>query len=177
MPQFSADAKHAILLEYQPRSRTHSFAALAARHGVVGGKRTVQRWFEQWDGTVRSLQHKKGAGRPRALSRAQVSRDVREPILAANRAHRAVHYTQLLPRAQQASRTNLSLRTLQRYGKQELGVKQKHGTKRTADESEPTHAHRSRVALLFVEHGADTRLQCLLSCVSRSLRCVASSGV
>jgi hypothetical protein len=61
---------------------------------------------------------------------------VRAPILAANRAHRAVHYTQLLPRIQAATGKQLSIQTLRRYGKEELGGRNKQSKKRTADESE-----------------------------------------
>jgi transposase len=138
MPHITAEAKHHILLEYQPRSTTHSFAALARKHNIAGGESTVRRWHQRWNGSAASLQEKKRSGRPRLLSRAQVSRYVRAPILAANRAHRAIHYSTLLPSVQAKSHTQVSLRSLQRYGQQELGVKQKHSKKRTADESECT---------------------------------------
>jgi len=136
MPHLTATAKHHILLEYSPRSPTHSLAALAARHGIAGGKSTLSRWLARWDGTPRSLQEQQRSGRPRTLSSAQVSRHIRAPILAANRAHRAVSYTQLLPSVQAKTGKELSLRTLQHYGRQELGAKQKHTKKRTAAESE-----------------------------------------
>ena len=141
MKQFDAHVKHHILLEYAPRSRGRDFAALAARHAVPGGKRTVQRWHQQWDGTPQSLQRRAVSGRPCALTAAQVSRLVRAPILAANRAHRPVHYTTLLPRVRQRTGTQVSIQTLRRYGKEQLGIKQKHTTKRTADESECIHTH------------------------------------
>ena len=63
------------------------------------------------------MQHKAGAGRPRALSKREVQQHVRTPILRANRAHKAVHYSKLLPGVQQKTGKELSLRTLQRYGK------------------------------------------------------------
>jgi hypothetical protein len=75
------------------------------------------------------------AGR-RALSRAEVSRHVRAPILAANHKHSAVSYAQLLPEVQRKTGKALSVRTLRRYGKEELGARAKHTKKRTADESE-----------------------------------------
>lgn len=75
---------------------------------------------------------------------------MRAPILAANRAHRAVHYTELLPAVRQKTGTDVSLRSLQRYGKEELGAKQKRGVKRTADESEYTAACGRRGVLLPV---------------------------
>ncbi len=91
MPHLSAEAKHHILLEYAPHDSTRTFDALARRHAVAGGKATVQRWHARWDGTARSLERMAGTGKPRVLSRAEVSRHIRAPILAANRAHRAIH--------------------------------------------------------------------------------------
>jgi transposase len=154
MPRLSAEAKHHILLEYQPHSTSHSFAALARKHNIVGGERTVRRWHQRWNRSVASLQEKKRSGRPRLLSRAQVSRYVRAPILAANRAHRAIHYSTLLPSVQAKSHTAVSLRSLRRYGQQELGVKQKHSKKRTADESECTDTREMEWARVCVEQHA-----------------------
>lgn len=82
-------------------------------------------WLQRWDGSAASLERKQGSGRARVLSAAQVSRHVRAPLLAANRAHRAIHYTDLLPSVRQKTGKQLSLRSLQRYGKEELGAKQK----------------------------------------------------
>jgi transposase len=151
MKELSAEAKHHILLEYQPNCRAHSFSALAGRHAIPGGGRTVQRWHEQWNGTVQSLQHKAGAGRPRTLSAAHVNRLIRAPIIAANRAHRAVHYTSLLPQVQHKSGADISLRTLQRYGKEEIGATGKRTRKRTAKECKST------------EHTIENELSCFQS--------------
>lgn len=149
MSHLSADTKHHILLEYAAGDSTRSFAQLALRHAVKGGARVVRRWHRRWNGTPASLQHKKGAGRPRILSKVQVSRHVRQPLLAANRAQRSVHYTQLLPTVRQKTGKQLSIQTLRRYGKQELGAKEKHTRKRTAEESEcKTSDKRKRVCAL-----------------------------
>ncbi len=136
MPQLSAEAKHHILLEYAPHDTARSFAALARRHAVKGGHETVRRWWLRWNGSAASLQAKPRSGRPRLLSGAQVRQHVRAPILAANRAHRTIHYPDLLPRVRAATGKQLTLRTLQDYGERELGAKQKHSKKRTAEESE-----------------------------------------
>jgi hypothetical protein len=72
MPQLSAEAKHHILLEYAANDATRSFADLAARHAVKGGERVLRNSHQRWDGTPASLQHKRGAGRPRALNSTQV---------------------------------------------------------------------------------------------------------
>lgn len=164
MPHLSADAKHAILLEYSPRSATHSFAALAQRHGVEGGWRVVKRWHERWDATARSLEEKPRSGRPHTLSSAQVQQHVRAPILAANREHRAISYTQLLPSVQRATGTELTLRTLQRYGKKELGARNKHTTKRTRDERQCNAAGRRGVAALLPLLRSHPRALCCSVC-------------
>jgi transposase len=152
MPRLSADAKHAILLEYIPHSTTHSFAALALRHSIAGGKQVVQKWHAQWNRSAASLKEKPRSGRPRILSRADVSRHVRAPILAANRAHRAVSYADLLPEVKRKTGKEISLRTLQRTGKEELGVKSKRTKKRTADESKCNAAGERRSARVCAEH-------------------------
>jgi hypothetical protein len=147
----SADTKHAILLEYSPHDSTRSFAALAARHSIAGGSSTIVRWHQRWNRTPQSLQRKHGSGKARTLTAAEVSRHVRAPILAANRSHRAIHYTDLLPEVRRKTGKQLSLRSLQQYGKEQLAVKQRHTRKRTADESKCTRTRNGCTALLCAE--------------------------
>lgn len=152
MPLLSAEHKNAILLEYIPRSSTHSFAALAHRHAVRGGEWVVRSWYRRWDGTPASLEMQPRSGRPRILSKAEVSRHVRAPILAANRVHRAVHYTTLLHTVKAKTGKELSLRTLRRYGKDQLGARHKRTKKRTADESKSNYAYARERAHLLTKH-------------------------
>jgi transposase len=135
MPHLSAEAKHHILLEYSPHDTTRTFAALARRHAIKGGAQVIRLWHRRWNGTPASLQEQQRSGRPRVLSRAQVQRHIATPLRHANRAHRAIHYTDLLPRVRAATGTEVSLRTVRRYGKEELGAKKHKGIKRTAEES------------------------------------------
>lgn len=136
MKHITAQQKHDILVHVRDRRGSEQPEQIAARHGVAAGRSTVYSWLQQWDGTPRSLERKAGSGKPRTLSAQQVSQHVREPLLAANRKHRAVHYPQLLPSVRAATGTELSLRTLQRYGREQLGARQRKGKKRTADECE-----------------------------------------
>lgn len=87
MREFTPHQKHSILSHYCAGVRGAGFDALARRFAVKGGGSLIRSWYAAWDGTPASLQHKGGAGRPRILSRAEVSRHVRVPLLAANRAH------------------------------------------------------------------------------------------
>jgi hypothetical protein len=131
--------KHSILTHYCAGERSADFTALARRFAVAGGARTIRRWYERWDGTPRSLETKTRSGRPRALSKREVLQHVRTPILRANRAHQAVHYPAVEEAVRQKTGRRVSLRTIQRYGKEELGAKQRRGKKRTADECECIH--------------------------------------
>lgn len=136
MKQFDALQKHEILLEYVPRSATHSFSALAVRHSVAGGGEVIRRWHQRWDGTASSLYHRKGAGRPRILTHAQVKRHIAPRIRSKNRSHIPVVYPQLLPLVTAATEKSMSLRTMERYGKVDLLAQPIHGKKRTAEECE-----------------------------------------
>ena len=104
MTDFAPGLRHHILMEYLPHSHDHSFAALAQRYNVKGGKRTVQRWYDRWDGTT-------------STSAAQIHQHITQPILARNRSHRPVHYDELWQSTKASTGTDLSL-TVQRYGKE-----------------------------------------------------------
>jgi hypothetical protein len=134
MSELTPALKHHILTQYLPHSHENSFSALAARYNVKGGRRTVQRWLARWDGTPSSLEHKRGAGRPRLLSAAEVNENIRAPILGRNRSHQAVHYTDLVDPTRERTGKNVSLRTIQRYGEKILRARDKTTRTRTEDE-------------------------------------------
>jgi hypothetical protein len=136
MLTYTSQHKHTILTHYRAGVRGAGFAALARRFAVQGGDAVILRWYRQWDGTPQSLETKQRSGRRRVLSKREVQQHVRAPILRANRAHKAVHYPALLQSVRQKTGKQIALRTLQDYGKKELGAKQRRGKKRTADESE-----------------------------------------
>src|SRR5665648_32562 len=83
MKQFTPEQKHEILLEYSPRSTTHSLVALAQGHAVKGGRRTIENWLARWDGSAASLQRKQVSGRPRSLTPEEVQRHITAPIAQA----------------------------------------------------------------------------------------------
>jgi hypothetical protein len=177
MRHLSAETKHAILLEYRSHSPTHGFEALARRHSVKGGKQTIRRWHSRWNGTPQSLERHEGSGTTPILTPSDVSRYVRAPILAANQSHRAVSYTQLLPSVRQKTRKSISLRTLQRTGKEQLQIHSKATRKRTRDECEYTQTHVIVHACVCRVPDADLFLQCLLLSVTRSQRCDANYNI
>jgi len=166
MPHLSADAKHVILLQYRAGARGSGFHALAERYAIKGGGAEVLRWHRRWDGTTQSLGEQARSGRPRKLSSAQVRRHVAAPIRNANRAARPMRYTKLLPQVQAATGSDLSLRSLRRYGKEELGAKKTTGKKRTADERELMHACCICCERVYVELQADRLRSPVLSTFS-----------
>lgn len=152
MKHITAQQKHDILIHVRDRRGGEQPEEIAARHGVAASRRTVYSWLQQWDGTPRSLERKAGSGKQRMLSSRQVQQYVRPLILRANRAHKAVHYSQLLHSVRQKSSTELSLRTLQRYGHDELHGRQTRGKKRTAEERESAGACATVACVLYASH-------------------------
>ena len=136
MREFPPQHKHTILTHYRAGVRGSGFKSLARRFAVQGGDKSLRQWHARWDGTPASLEEQPRTGRPTILSSAEVNRHVRAPLLAANRAHRAIHYTTLLPSVKAKTGKSISIQTLRRIGKEELGAKQKRSKKRTATESE-----------------------------------------
>lgn len=63
-----------------------------------------------------------------------MARHVQTRIRSANRANRPVHYTDLLPVVRHATGKHLSIQTLRRYGRKELGARLKGTVKRTSAE-------------------------------------------
>lgn len=169
MSSFTPQLKHHILKHYSAHSRDRSFAALARLYAVPGGKQTVQQWHRRWNGSPASLENKARSGRPRALTRRQVNDYIRTPIKNKRRAHAAVHYPDLLPALRQKIGKQISLRTLQRYGKEELGIKLKHTQRRTASECECIHPHTREKECARV-------VCCALTCVSGECACRAVSA-
>jgi hypothetical protein len=139
MTHLTPQHKHSILLEYQPRSRHHGFAALARRHGIKGGKQVLIKWHAAWNGTAASLEERRRSGRPRILSAREVKKYVAPPIRAKNRKAQAVHYTDVQPVVNKRTGKDASLRTIERYGLEELHGHCTRGKKRTAEESKSTH--------------------------------------
>jgi transposase len=141
MKHFSPQEKHHILLEYQPHSPAHNLTALAARHSVKGGKRTILNWLQRWDHTAASLEHKKGAGRPHALEHNEVTRYIQQPIRRLNRSAQVVRYTKVANQVREKTGKQVSDRTVRRIGTEELGGRKTRGKKRTAEESKCTHTY------------------------------------
>lgn len=156
MPQPTAQQKHDILVHCQSRRASDSEVDVAAQHGVTVTRQTLYNWRRQWNGTRESLEHKKGAGRPPLLTPSEVSRHIRAPILAANRAQRAIHYPDVLQQIQTKTGKKIALRTLQHYGKEKCQAKERTTHKRTRAECECRHALLAECACVLYVYDADS---------------------
>jgi hypothetical protein len=135
MKQISAQQKHSILTHYTARRKGETLAEILRLHDVSASRTAVFYWMQQWDGTVDSLQHKGGAGRPRILSQQEVTRHMGTPIRNKNRAAVRVKYIDIQQQVQDRTRKQVSIQTIRRYGKDELGARFIRGKKRTREES------------------------------------------
>ena len=117
------------------RWREHSsFAALARHFNISGGRKVVRDWFRRWDGTPLSLERKEGSGRRALLTPSQVNKLITKPIRRCNQNHTAVEYPELWKSVQQELGPDISLRTIQRYGKKQEGIRNKTTIPRTSAE-------------------------------------------
>jgi hypothetical protein len=138
MPQLTPNQKHNILTLYSSKNSAHTFESLARAYNIKGGRDIVARWYHQWDGTPHSLERKKGSGRHTILTSQQVKDYIQIPIRNKNRSFKPIHYPEIHLSIQQKTEKQIALRTVQNYGKEKLGVKQKRTKKRTAQERKQT---------------------------------------
>lgn len=134
MSSLTAQQKHDILIHCQSRGIGETDVSIARLHGASVTRQTIWRWRSRWDGTPQSLKHIDVSGRPHILTPTQIQRYISAPILAANREHRAINYSTLLRQIREKTGKSISLRTLQRIGKEQLEIKWKHTQIRTKDE-------------------------------------------
>jgi transposase-like protein len=156
-PHYSAEFKQEVLSHYNEGQRGSGFAALAARFYVAGGSRTIRRWFNQWDGTISSLQQQSTVGRPPLLQPAEIQQHIGTTVQSYNRHHQSVHYPELLAPVRASTGTSLSLRTLERYGKETLHIKTKATKKWTEREC--------KITDIFISHIISSYIRSLPICV------------
>jgi hypothetical protein len=73
------------------------------------------------------------------MTQRQVTQLIHAPINRANHSFTSIHYTDLQPSLRRKIAPEPSLRTIRRYGKEQLGGKNKHSKKRTPEECQCIH--------------------------------------
>jgi len=134
MVSYPSHLKHTILKEYVVGDRAHSFAALAHKYNIKGGKKLIQTWYAQWDGTASSLERRKGSGRRALLTQKQINKLIVKPIRRANQSHVAIEYPELKEAIVQEIGHPISARSIRRYGHDSGGVRASITTPRTEQE-------------------------------------------
>jgi transposase len=133
MRHLTADAKHAILLEYRAHSPTHNLEALARRHGIRGGRHTIGDWLHRWDGTASSLEERPRPGRPPLVNQMELTRIMEQEIGEANADHRAINYRKVKEAVEEEAGVHMSVRSIRRHGRS-IGVQHRGTKKRTVNE-------------------------------------------
>lgn len=134
MSRYPTPFKHRISTQYQPNCHGYGFKALAKQYGIRGGGPTIKYWYDHWDGTAGSLEPKPSTGRPSILSSREIKQYIGTLIKRKNRTPEAVHYTELIDTLHEKTGKEVSLRTIQRYGREREGIKEKRTKKRTRQE-------------------------------------------
>jgi transposase len=139
MVKYSSNFQHHILSQYQSNQRDKGFHSLARLYNIKGGRHTVKNWYKRWNGTINSLQHKRGAGRPTLLNSTQLKQHILTPIKEKNKNHQGVNYRFIHQNLKLKINKNISLRTIQRYGKEKLNIKNKRTQKHVKQECKSTY--------------------------------------
>jgi transposase len=85
---------------------------------IQGGAQTIKNWHDRWDGTINSLERKPTTGRPTILNTRQVKQYITKPIIKKNKQHQSIHYRTLLETIKSKINKSISLRSVQRYGRE-----------------------------------------------------------
>jgi len=147
--QYSPQFKHHVLTMYAQSEPRPSLRSLARDYDIQGGDKVIRNWLHMWDGTPNSLKRQAGQGRHRILKPREVRACITEKIKALNRRPKAVHYTDLLQGHLAKTHKKVSLRTIQRIGKEEARIKVKQTVKRTVQECNFTHTSQSTQRISF----------------------------
>lgn len=135
MKQITPEVKHSILSHYTSPNNTQTLALILSLHQVNASRQAVESWRKTWDGSVESLKHRGGAGRPRILTKREVTRYIKRPIRDANRSSKCIRYSRVAQSVREKTGKGVSDRTIRRIGKEQLGGRKTRGRKRTAEES------------------------------------------
>jgi hypothetical protein len=121
--KYTSKFKHNVLEEYRPGVYGSGFKSLAKRFKIKGGHRLIMKWYRQWDGTVQSLNRRYKGGRPRTLTTNEVKHYVLDFVNMMNSQFKPVNYRIVQSNIEASLNKKVPLSTIQRYGKEECGLK------------------------------------------------------
>jgi transposase len=149
LPRYYDPLFKQLVVEYYLQDQPNvSFQFVGKIFQINGGHVTLKQWFDRYDGTIVSLQQRYRSGRPRILSKRQVNQLVTKIVYSHNRLSRPINYKKITNSIRQKTNTNVSIRTVRRYGKNS-GIKQRKTIKRTYGESEYKNAQSLPLSILL----------------------------
>jgi transposase len=135
MKQLTPEIKHSILTHYTSPLNNNTLDQILSLHDISVTRQTVYNWLNKWNGTIESLQHEVGAGRPHILTKQEEYNYITAPIRRMNRSYKQVKYTKIANQVREKTGKNITDRTIRLIGKSKLGAKKTRGKKRTLEES------------------------------------------
>ena len=123
--RYTSTFKQNVLKEYRPGVYGCGFKPLAKRFKIKDDHKLIMKWYRQLDGTVQSFNRRSKGGRPRTLTPSEVKHYVLDFLNMMNSQYEPVNYRMVQSNVEASLNKMVLLSTLQRYGKEECGLKWK----------------------------------------------------
>ena len=121
---YTSQFKHKVLEEYRPGIFGYGFKSLAKRFKIQGGHKLIMNWYDQWDGTVESLNQNRKGGRPRTMTQEEVKKHILQFVESMNIKRVHVNYKIVQAQIKSVLKQEVPIRTIRQYGK-DNGIKWK----------------------------------------------------
>lgn len=127
--------EHNVLQGYRPGIYGSGLKSLAKKFQIKDGHKLIQRWYRQWNGTVESLNPKAKGSRPRTLTENEMKHNVSDFVSMMNEEFKPVNYRMVQTHIVESLNKKVPLSTIQRYGREEYGLKWKKSREITTRDS------------------------------------------
>ncbi|CAF1085556.1 unnamed protein product [Didymodactylos carnosus] len=98
---------------------------IAKRFKIKGGHKLIMSWYARWNGTVESLEPKWTDGRPRTITKDQVTDYILNFVDEMSMQYKSVNYRMIQEHVENSLNKQVPLKTIQRYDRQECGINSK----------------------------------------------------
>jgi transposase-like protein len=123
--QYTPEFKQRVVKEYRAGESGSGAKALAGRHSIRGGHRTVMQWVRRYNGKRSSLAKRTKPNRERILTHYEAARFIRNPMLIAHKKRQLVVASALHPKVVKGTGKQISVRSVRRYAHDYLKWRQK----------------------------------------------------
>jgi transposase len=132
---YSPQLKQLVVDKFLSSQPKKSFRKIEREFEVGNGNgKTVGRWVKQYNGNIFSLMPIEHKGRPTNLTKHQVNFHIKNKIDKKNKRARPINYSTLYDSLPKKIRKQISLRQVQRIGRETLKGRKQKCVKRTLDE-------------------------------------------